>query len=322
MDVVIIPRDAYLNRHDNALVITSEAGRKAIPLNGVKHVLCMGGGSITIPLLKDMGRRGIRFTVLDGRGGFLGAFEPQEETPSGRVRVGQAALYLNDSARLRIARTIVAAQARAMRALLRRYERKGTEGLAPAISGIERAISALTKASSHEALMGAEGQARAFLHDAFEHISPEATLKRRVRRPPSDPVNCLMSFFNMLLYSACANELAKTHLDRSIAFLHSPGYGRRSLALDMAEPFRPVLSDALLLSLFRRNHPQNSWFDRKQGICLLTERGRIKVTERFWTRIEESSDGVTLRQAIHRQCLSLEREALGIGEFKAYAWRG
>ena len=94
MDTVIIPRDARLNRSENALIISSDAGRKAIPLNGIKHVLCMGGGSITIPLLKDMGRRGIRFTVLDAGGRFLGAFEPEEERPSGRVRVGQVELFL------------------------------------------------------------------------------------------------------------------------------------------------------------------------------------------------------------------------------------
>ena len=125
MDVVIIPRDARLNRNENALVVTSDAGRKVIPLNGVKHVLCMGNGSISLRLLKDMGRRGIRFTVLDGGGGFLGAFEPEDDTPSGRVRIGQAALFLDEAARLRIARAIVGAQVRSMRGLLQRYRRNG-----------------------------------------------------------------------------------------------------------------------------------------------------------------------------------------------------
>ena len=74
MDTVIIPRDARLNRHENALVVTSQAGRKSIPLQGVKHVLCMGDGSISIRLLKDMGRRGIRFTVLDAGGKIPGRF--------------------------------------------------------------------------------------------------------------------------------------------------------------------------------------------------------------------------------------------------------
>ena len=109
MDVVIIPRDARLSRHENALVVTSDAGRKSIPLNGVKHVLCMGNGSISIHLLKDMGRRGIRFSVLDAGGRFLGAFEPEEETPSGRVRIGQAKLFLDEGERLRIAKAIVSA---------------------------------------------------------------------------------------------------------------------------------------------------------------------------------------------------------------------
>ena len=322
MDTVIIPRDARLSRHENALVVTSDAGRKAIPLNGVKHVVCMGDGSISIRLLKDMGRRGIRFTVLDAGGRFLGAFEPEDETPSGRVRVGQAALFLDEATRLRIAKLITGAQVRSMRGLLSRYRRNGTTGVEASLDGIQGALEATQKSSSIEALMGAEGQARAFLHDAFKLVSEDARLDRRIRRPPPDPVNCLMSFFNMLLYSACANELAKTHLDRSVSFLHAPGTGRRSLSIDMAENFRPVLSDALLLSIFRRGHADASWFDRTPGVCLLSEKGRIKATERFWARIEERSGEITLRQAIHRQCLSLEREALGIGQFKPFVWRG
>ena len=322
MDVVIIPRDARLNRHENALVVTSHAGRKSIPLNGVKHVLCMGDGSISIRLLKDMGRRGIRFTVLDGYGGFLGAFEPEDETPSGRVRIGQAVLFLNESARLRIAREIVRSQAKSMSGIVKRYRRNGTPGLEPFIEGVQSALELIDRAQNIESLMGAEGQARAFLHDSFRQITAEAKLERRIRRPPPDPVNCLMSFFNVLLYSACANELAKTHLDKSISFLHSPGTGRHSLSIDMAETFRPPLSDALLLSLFRRGQVDESWFDRHPNICLLNEKGRMKATERFWSRIEERCGELTFREAIHKQCLTLEREALGIGQFRAFAWRG
>ena len=322
MDTVIIPRDARLSRHENALVVTSDAGRRAVPLNGVKHVLCMGNGSISIRLLKDMARRGIRFSVLDAGGRFLGAFEPEDEMPSGRVRVGQAVLFLDETARLRIAKLIVGGQIKSMRGLLTRYRRNGTTGIEASLDGIECTLGLMRESTSIEALMGAEGQARAFLHDAFEIISANARLARRIRRPPPDPVNCLMSFLNMLLYSACANELAKTHLDRSVSFLHAPGTGRRSLSIDMAEPFRPVLSDALLLSMFRRGHPNASWFDRTPGVCLLSEKGRIKVTERFWSRVEERSGELTLRQAIHRQCLSLEREALGVGRFKPFVWRG
>ena len=322
MDTVIIARDARLYRDENALVVTSDACRKAIPLNGVKHVLCMGEGSISIRLLKDMGRRGIRFSVLDAGGRFLGAFEPEEDTPSGRVRVGQSQLFLDERERLRIAKAIVRAQANSMRGLLQRYRRNGTTGLDPALEGIDSAIEAIDRAATLEELMGAEGLARAFLHDSFGRVCPQAKLDRRIRRPPPDPVNCLMSFFNTLLYSACANELAKTHLDRSVSFLHAPGTGRRSLSIDMAETFRPVLSDALILSAFRRGRVDESWWSRMPGVCLLSEKGRVKTTERFWSRIEERCGAETLRQEIYRQCISLEREALGIGRFKPFVWRG
>lgn len=322
MDVVIIPRDARLNRSENALVVTSDAGRKVIPLRGVKHVVCMGGGSITIQLLKDMGRNGIRFTILDAGGRFLGAFEPEEERPSGRVRIGQAKLFLDEYRRLSIARSIVEAQMKSIRGLLQRYRRNGTCGLNSSIEGVEAALEIAHDSEDIPTLMGAEGHARAFLHDAFGLISSHAQLHRRIRRPPPDPVNCLMSFFNMMLYSACSSELSKTHLDRSIAFLHSPGTGRLSLAIDMAEVFRPILSDALLLSIFRRDQADETWFDRKPGICLLNEKGRTKATRRFWSRIEESHENVSLRQSIFRQCISLEREALGVGQFEPFVWRG
>ena len=322
MDVVIIPRDARLNRSENSLVVTSGDGRKVIPLRGVKHVICMGGGSITIPLLKDMGRNGIRFTILDAGGRFLGAFEPEEERPSGRVRIGQAKLFLDEHRRLPIARSIVLAQIRSIRGLLQRYRRNGVSELDQSIEGVGAALEIAHASEDIPTLMGVEGRARAFLHDAFGQISSLARLQRRIRRPPPDPVNCLMSFFNVMLYSACSSELAKTHLDRSVAFLHSPGAGRLSLSIDMAEPFRPILSDALLLSIFRRKQVDETWFDRKPGICLLNEKGRTKATQRFWSRIEESHENISLRRSIFRQCISLEREALGVGQFKPFVWRG
>ena len=97
MDTVIIPRDARLNRHENALVVTSEAGSKSIPAKrGVKHVVCMGDGSISIRLLKDMGttRAFASRSLMPEAEDFMGAFEPEDETPSGRVRIGQAKLFL------------------------------------------------------------------------------------------------------------------------------------------------------------------------------------------------------------------------------------
>ena len=267
-----------------------------------------------------MGTRGIRFSLLDGRKGFLGAFEPEDETPSGRVRVGQAALFLNEQERRRIANALVKAQVKSARGLLLRYRRNGTGGLGSAIEGLESMAAVVDRTKTVEALRGVEGQGRAILHDAFGRVTAAATMKRRVRRPPPDPVNCLMSFFNMSLYSACAAELAKTHLDRSIAFLHAPGVGRRSLSLDMAETFRPVLSDALLLAVLRRAEASPSWFDQRSGVCLLNEKGRARASRRFWTRIDSRIGDATLRQRIHRQCLSLERDALGLGRFRPFVW--
>ena len=119
-----------------------------------------------------------------------------------------------------------------------------------------------------------------------------------------------------------ADETVVALLDVAV-FMRAVGIGlAHSLSIDMAETFRPPLSDALLLSLFRRGQVDESWFDRYPNICLLNEKGRMKATERFWSRIEERCGELTFREAIHKQCLTLEREALGIGQFRAFAWRG
>ena len=156
---------------------------------------------------------------------------PEEETPSGRVRIGQAALFLDEVARLRIAKLIVRAQVKSMRGLLQRYRRNGTAGIDASLDGMEGALDLTHEAASIEGLMGAEGQARAFLHDAFKVISEDARLDRRVRRPPPDPVNCLMSFFNMLLYSACASE-AREDPSRPERLVPPCARNRTEIALD------------------------------------------------------------------------------------------
>ena len=308
MDVVIIPRDARLNRHENALVVTSDAGRKSIPLNGVKHVLCMGEGSISIRLLKDMGRRGIRFTVLDTGGRFLGAFEPEDETPSGRVRIGQARLFLDEASRLRIARTIVSAQVKSMRGLLQRYRRNGTAALDPSLEGLEKAIDIVDGATSIEVLMGAEGQARAFLHDAFERVSPDAKLERRMRRPPPDPVNCLMSSS-----TCCSTPRARTSSRRLIWIevyhfsIHRGQGGVRSQSTwrrPSGRCYRTRSSCPYSGAVNSTDHGSTGL----PGCACSARRGGIKTTERFWSRIEEQCGNLTFRQTIHRQCLSLERK--------------
>ncbi len=103
--------------------------------------------------------------------------------------------------------------------------------------------------------------------------------------------------------------------------LHSPGYGRASLSLDLAEPFKPVLTDMLIFRMVQRRMPGDGWFEQHDNVCLLTETGRQHVAEQFSLRLEEQYQGRSFRHWIYREALALEREVLGVEEYTSFKRR-
>src|SRR5437868_5923885 len=98
--------------------------------------------------------------------------------------------------------------------------------------------------------MACEGRARAAYYQSFAGIlRNDSEFTRRVRRPPDNIVNALISFTNGLVYSAALTQIYRSQLDPTISFLHEPGARRFSLALDLAEVFKPILADRLLFKL-------------------------------------------------------------------------
>ena len=73
---------------------------------------------------------------------------------------------------------------------------------------------------------------------------------RRVRRPPTDPVNAVLSLLYTFLYNQVYSAIRQAHLDPYLGHLHSLDYGRYSLVLDLMEEFRPVIVDSLVFTLF------------------------------------------------------------------------
>jgi CRISPR-associated protein Cas1 len=169
--------------------------------------------------------------------------------------------------------------------------------------------------------MGIEGQIHQWYYAAWKHIDETLDFGQRVRRPPNNPINCLLSFLNQLTYTVVRHEIAKTHLDDTMALLHSAGTGRHSLSLDLAEPFKPVLADALIFRMVGRRMLSDNWFEQQEGVCLLSETGRRHVAEQFATRLEETYQGRTYREWIYQEALGIERHILGMQEYESFKRR-
>ena len=124
--------------------------------------------------------------------------------------------------------------------------------------------------------MGCEGRARAAYYQAFEKILKRDDLEfqKRVRRPPDNMVNAMISYTNGLVYSSCLTQIYRSQLNPTISFLHEPGFRRFSLALDLAEVFKPILADRILFRLFNNRQLSEKNFAQDLNFCYLERFGQ------------------------------------------------
>jgi len=178
------------------------------------------------------------------------------------------------------------------------------------------------------ALRGVEGKMRERYYQAWRHIlAGDWAFARRVRRPPDNEVNALISFGNSVLYTACLSELYRTQLTPTVSYLHEPGARRFSLALDLSEIFKPLIVDRAIFRLLNTGQLTPAHFDRSLDGCYLTDAGKrlflASLEERLRTTIKHRRLGrsVTYRHLIRLECYKLIRHLTGVEPYRAFrAW--
>ncbi len=150
---------------------------------------------------------------------------------------------------------------------------------------------------------------------------------QRNKQPPSNEVNALISFINSLCYTLCLDMIHHTQLNPTISFLHQPGTRRYSLALDIAEIFKPILVDRLIFSLLNKKQVQHNDFDFKLNYCLLKDTGRKTVVKAWDEKLNETikhrslGRNVSYKHLVKLECYKLSKHILGIEEYKPFkAW--
>lgn len=321
METLFVSPEAQLKRKENTLFLTVNGRKKPFPIEKIRHLVLLSESRMNSKLLCLCGAHGVRISVFDYYGYFKGAFEPIDRSPSGRVKLAQARSILKADERIVIAREIVRGAGHNMRANLLYYRYRGVEQMENPVRLMDRLMEKIAKAADNSALMGIEGNLHQIYYSAWKYIDPVLDFGRRVRRPPNNRVNCLISFMNQMTYAIARHEAFKTHLDESLSWLHSPAIGRSSVSLDLAEPFKPLLTDILIFRMARKKMIRDNWFEQHEGVCLLTETGRRHVAEQFSIRLEEVNSGRTYREWVYREALNLERHVMEIGEYESYKRR-
>ena len=322
-----------MSRKDNTLKFIpvddngTEGAPKYIPVEGVSDLFCFGSLDANSALYNFLGKAGIAVHFFDYYEHYTGSFSPKEYLLAGKMQIEQTKRYVDKKKRLEIARKFVSGAAFNMGKNLRYYINRDKD-LSPVLEIMENYGLLIEKATAIDELMGIEGNIRQTYYNAFDTIiSGDFMMENRSKRPPQNEINALISFGNMLCYTLCLSQIYHTQLNPTISFLHEPGYRRYSLALDIAEIFKPLLVDRIIFRVLNKKEIQSKDFDLQVNSCILKESGR-KTFVRIWEeRINETfkhpvlKRNVSYKHLVKLECYKLTKHILGMEEYKPFKAR-
>ncbi|MCY6958354.1 type I-B CRISPR-associated endonuclease Cas1b [Clostridium brassicae] len=314
-----------LTRKDNSLCFRKNNKNVYIPVENTREIYCMSEVSINSKLLDFLAQNNIIIHFFNYYQGYSGTFYPREYYNSGKIVVKQVEAYNNK--RLVVAKAIVWAISENIYEVLYHYYKHDKKEVKKTLDWIKTDMKVnLDKGNDIKQVMQVEGETWQRFYGEFKNILPEDfVMNKRVKRPPDNPINALISFGNTLLYAKTITAIYNTHLDQRISFLHEPSEGRFSLSLDISEAFKPVVVFKTIFDLVNHKKLQvPKHFDKKVNYCLLNEEGR-KI---FITAFEERLESVfiheklrrktTYRTAIKLDCYKLIKFILEDKEFKPF----
>lgn len=281
---------ARIGKRDFTLLIQVEdAPDVKIPFDEVSELILAGPVSLTTPTMHELLRRDIPVAWMSSGFWFLGSTGAQGPR-SATIRTAQYAFAAAEPRRLAFARTLVAAKIRNSRTLLRRNWRGESGARGPVLDRLALLAERTERADNAQTLLGIEGEAAAIYFRAFPALFtetvaalPEFAFERRNRRPPADPVNACLSLAYALLTRTFSSALSIAGLDPWKGVYHVERPGRPALALDMIEPFRPLLADSAVLMALNNGELGPDDFVYGGGGCNLkpgARRGLIAAYER------------------------------------------
>jgi CRISPR-associated protein Cas1 len=303
---------SVLTRHDERFAIKKDGEVLSEVLAcKIDQIYIFGNCSITTPAMTYCLKEEIPIVLFSSRGSYYGLVE----SPIGdhvSLHREQFARMADPTFCLAAAKAIVAGKLHNCRVLLQRHNRTRRDPeLAATVEELAGVIRKVPQAATLEELHGQEGNGAARYFAAFGRlVEPEWGFTRRVRRPPTDPINSLLSLgYTLLFYNVYALIRARG-LHPYVGHLHTMRDRHPSLASDLMEELRAPVVDSLVLYILHSKLLGQSDFYRSKdasGPCLLTDSGRKVFLKQFevkmGTKITHPSTGYV---ADYRRCIDLQ----------------
>lgn len=321
------------------------ANKRRIPLHKVDDVIVMGDVTLTASALQMLLEKNIEIHFLDGLGRFKGRLTPGLSKNS-MLRLAQHRAHNDPPKRSELARRFVIGKLSNQRTMLQRYNRRQPDPafdqeIALIGSNIHQlaALSMIVtvepaqlvsgdvgiEGTPLETILGLEGSGSAAYFRCFGKMLTDREqwpFAGRIKRPPTDAVNSLLSYGYSLLTTQVASAVQIVGFDQFVGFLHSSTYGRPALAFDLIEEFRPLIVDSVVLTLLNNRMLTRDDFQVELGACRLKKEPRKLFLTRFEERLnEEITHPVFGSRIKYRRCIEMQARLAAkylTGEIEAY----
>lgn len=314
-----------LHRKDNVLRVTTPDGRfKDIKVEMTRDIYVFGEVGLNTKCLNYAGQLSMPIHFFNYYGFYTGSFYPKEENVSGKLLIEQVNHYTEPTKRLEIAKEFIEAASYNILRNLRYYNERNRD-LESCMSEVKALRRHIAQTKDVNELMGIEGSIRRTYYSGWkEIINQEIDFEKRVKRPPDNMINALISFVNSLVYVTCLTEIYKTQLHPAVSYLHSAGERRFSLCLDISEVFKPLIADRLIFSMLNKNMLTEKDFDRGSNFCYLKDAGRKRVLQEYDEVLERTiqhkglNKNVSYRHLIRLECYKLIKHLMGDKKYEGF----
>lgn len=300
-----VTRAGRLRRSENTIDFELADGTKrTIPVNDVKSIHLFSETDLNSRVLVFLNQHGVPVHFYNYYGYYSGSFYPREKLVSGVIVVNQVMYYTDMEKRLELAREFVDTAIHNIVNNLIHYNDAG-KNVSSFISKIREEADTLNDRRSIEDIMGVEGRCRQIYYSSFDSFLREGfAFERRSKQPPENRLNALISFGNSLMYATTLSEIYHTQLHPSISYLHEPGERRFSLALDLAEVFKPIVVDRAIFNMINnRIIKPDEHFALELNSCYLNDEGRRIFLQEYERRLSMTLHHARLKRHVSYQRL-------------------
>jgi CRISPR-associated protein Cas1 len=288
-----------ITRKDNSISFRRNGKNVYMPIEAIREIYFLNEVSLNTKFLDFVAKAGVVIHFFNYYGYYSGTFYPKEYLISGKMTIKQSEAFINN--RIEIAKAFVKGIASNIYEVVYHYYKHDKKETKVFLDWIKKDfIDLMDKTNDIKQILFLEGQVWMRFYDNFKYFLPENFLmNKRVKRPPDNPMNAMVSFGNSILYARTISQIYHTHLNQSISFLHEPSEGRFSLSLDLSEVFKPAIVFRTIFDLVNNKRIQVSkHFDKKLNYCLLNEAGKKIFIEALETRFNNTFEHKKLKRKI------------------------